>query len=133
VEHRGYAVTSLVQTVIDCVVRLELPAALAIVDEVLGSRREKGEGLTRRELEEAAAILPSAAKRRRVLELLALADETAESVGESRSRALIHMLGLESGNQPRAAKTEARRSRDHGAKIPAAWPSPPALPEVPTT
>lgn len=94
VEHRGYAVTSLVQTVIDCVVRLELPAALAIVDEVLGSRREKGEGLTRRELQEASAVLPSAAKRRRVLELLALADETAESVGESRSRALIHILGL---------------------------------------
>lgn len=93
-EHRGVAVTSLVQTVIDCVVRLELPAALAIMDEVLGSRRGNGEGLTRTELEEASASLPSAAKRRRVLELLALADDTAESVGESRSRALMHILGL---------------------------------------
>lgn len=91
---RGVGVTSLVQTVLDCVVRLELPEAVAVVDAVLGSRRRKGEGLTRADLAQASAGLASAAKRRRVLEVLALADEAAESVGESRSRALIHILGL---------------------------------------
>lgn len=94
VERQGFAVTSLVQTVIDCVVRMELPEAVAVVDEVLGSRRTTGEGLTRKELQEESALLPSAAKHRRVLEILALADGAAESVGESRSRALIHVLGL---------------------------------------
>ncbi|MDQ5862178.1 MAG: hypothetical protein M3536_07945 [Actinomycetota bacterium] len=91
---RGYGVTSLVQTVMDCVVRLELPESVAIVDAALGSRREEGEGLTRIDVQQASAGLASAAKRRRVLEVLELADEAAESVGESRSRALIHVLGL---------------------------------------
>lgn len=94
VERHGLNVTSLVQTVTDCVVRLELPEAVAIMDAVLGSRRTPGEGLTRTELEEASSLLPSAAKRRRALEVLALANEASESVGESRSRALIHVLGL---------------------------------------
>ncbi|HEY9355319.1 MAG TPA: hypothetical protein VIQ52_03335 [Arthrobacter sp.] len=94
VQARGYAVTSLVQTVMDSVVRLELPEAVAVADAVLGSRRQDGEGLTRRDLQQASASLASAAKRRRVLEILALADEAAESVGESRSRALIHILGF---------------------------------------
>jgi hypothetical protein len=52
VERQGVNVTSLVQTVIDCIVRLELPDAVAIVDTVLGGRRDKGEGLTRLELQE---------------------------------------------------------------------------------
>ena len=94
VECQGVNVTSLVQTVIDCIVRLELPEAVAIVDAVMGSRRAKGEGLTRIALQEASSLLASAAKHRRVLEVLALADEKSESVGESRSRALIHVLGL---------------------------------------
>jgi len=94
VQARGYAVTSLVQTVMDSVVRLELPEAVAVADTVLGSRRQEGEGLTRMDLQQASVSLASAAKRRRVLEVLALADEAAESVGESRSRALIHILGF---------------------------------------
>lgn len=94
VEHRGMAVTSLVQTVVDCIVRMELPEAVAVVDAVLGSRRTNGEGLTRKDLLDWSDQLPSAAKRRRVVEVLALADEASESVGESRSRALIHVLGL---------------------------------------
>jgi hypothetical protein len=94
VEDRGFRVTSLVQAVLDCIVRVELPAALAVAGDVLGSRRKEGEGLTRNELEEASGRLASAAKRRRVLAILALAVEAAESVGESRSRALIHVLGL---------------------------------------
>ena len=94
VEDRGFRVTSLVQTVLDCIVRMELPEAVAVADDVLGSRRKEGEGLTRNELEAASGRLASAAKRRRVLAILALADEAAESVGESRSRALIHVLGL---------------------------------------
>ena len=93
VQVRGFAVTSLVQTVMDCLVRLELPEAVAIADNVLGRRRIEGESLTRVDLEQATAGLASAAKRRRVLEVLSLADEAAESVGESRSRALIHVLG----------------------------------------
>ena len=94
VEHRGVAVTSLVQTVIDCVVRMELPEAVAAMDAVLGSRRASSEKLTRQQLQEASALLRSNAKRRRVLEVLALADEASESVGESRSRALMHVLGF---------------------------------------
>jgi hypothetical protein len=94
VQARGFGVTSLVQTVMDSVVRLELPEAVAVADTVLGSRRKEGEGLTRIDLQQASAGLASAAKRRRVLEVLALADEAAESVGESRSRALIHILGF---------------------------------------
>ena len=94
VQARGFGVTSLVQTVMDCIVRLELPAAVAVADNVLGSQREEGEGLTRMDLQQASASLASVAKRRRVLEVLELADEAAESVGESRSRALIHILAL---------------------------------------
>ena len=94
VEASGFSVTSLVQTVLDCVVRLELPQAVAVADEVLGSRRPHGERLTRVELVEASACLTSAAKRRWVLDVLAFADEAAESVGESRSRAIIRVLGL---------------------------------------
>ncbi len=94
VQARGFGVTSLVQTVMDSVVRLELPEAVAVADTVLGSRRKAGEGLTRIDLQQASAGLASAAKRRRVLDVLALADEAAESVGESRSRALIHILGF---------------------------------------
>ena len=94
VQHRGSGVTSLVQTVLDCIVRMELPEAIAVADDVLGSRRKDGERLTRHALEQASGYLASAAKRRRVLEVLAFADEAAESAGESRSRALIHVLGL---------------------------------------
>ena len=94
VQRNGFAVTSLVQTVLDCIVRLELPEAVAVVDAVMGRGRREGEGLTRPELRDASARLPSAAKRRRVLEVLALADGESESVGESRSRALIHVAGL---------------------------------------
>jgi hypothetical protein len=94
VQRRGFAVTSLIQTVTDSIVRLELPEAVAVVDEVLSARRPEGDRLTRDGVKNAAALITSAAKRTRVLEVLALADETAESVGESRSRALIHMLVL---------------------------------------
>lgn len=78
---RGFGVTSLVQTVTDCIVRLELPESVAIMDTVLGSRRKEGESLTRIDVQRAADGLTSAAKRRRVLEVLALADEASESVG----------------------------------------------------
>ena len=91
---RGIRVTSLVRTVTDSIVRMELPEAVAVVDQVLSVRRPEGERLTRDELKQAAALITSATKRSRVLEVLALADETAESVGESRSRALFHVLGL---------------------------------------
>jgi hypothetical protein len=94
VPRRGMSVTSLVQTVTDSIVRMELPEAVAVVDQVLSVQRPEGERLTRDELTRAAALITSAAKRSRILEVLALADETAESVGESRSRALIHVLGL---------------------------------------
>ncbi len=94
VEARGFAVTSLAQTVVDCAVRMELPAAVAVVDEVLGSRYKAGTVLSRAELQQASARLGSAAKLRRLMNVLALADEASESVGESRSRALIHVLGL---------------------------------------
>jgi hypothetical protein len=73
---------------------MELPEAIAVADSVLGGRRNEGERLTRKEIEEASGYLGSAAKRRRVQELLAFADEAAESPGESRSRALIHVLGF---------------------------------------
>lgn len=93
VQHRGYRVTSLVQTVLDCVARLDLPDALAIADAVLGSHHGQEKRLTRQELHQAACRM-SAAKRRRVEEVLAMADEACESVGESRSRALFRVLGL---------------------------------------
>ena len=61
-----------------------------------GSRRAEGEGLTRTEA--AGGVLPSPARLPStawwVLEVLALADGKSESVGESMSRALIHVLGL---------------------------------------
>lgn len=94
VQHRGYWVTSLTQTVLDCVVRLELPYAVAVTDAVLAPGRAQEERLTRLELHEAASRLHSATKRRRVEQVLGLADETSESVGESRSRALFHVLGF---------------------------------------
>lgn len=94
VDAHGFRVTSLVQTVVDSVVRLELPAAVAVADAVLGRGRKEGEGLTRIDFQPALAGLASAAKRRRILEVLSLANEAAESAGESRSRALIHILGF---------------------------------------
>ncbi|MFC0457964.1 hypothetical protein ACFFGR_15605 [Arthrobacter liuii] len=94
VQYQGFAVTTLPQTVMDCMVRLEIPDAVAIADAVLGPRRGPGEALTRQQLLDAAAGLASAAKRRHIQEVLALADEASESVGESRSRAFIHVLGL---------------------------------------
>ncbi len=90
----GFGVTSLAQTVMDCVGRLDLPESMAIMDAALGNRRKEGEGLTRVDVQHAAAGLASAAKRRRILEVVELADAASESVGESRSRALIHVLGL---------------------------------------
>lgn len=59
VEHRGVAVTSLVQTVIDCIDRMELPEAVAVVDAALRGRRTFGERLTRQELQEASSLLRS--------------------------------------------------------------------------
>ena len=93
VECQGVNVTSLVQTVIDCLVRLELPEAVAIVDAVMvagAPRARASPGSSCRRHHPFWHRLP----RRRVLEVLALADEKSESVGESRSRALIHVLGL---------------------------------------
>lgn len=94
VEAGGFNVTPLVETVLDCIVRMELPAAVAVADDVLGSRRKEGVRLTRAALREASAGMVSAAKRQRVHDVLAFADEAAESAGESRSRALIRVLGL---------------------------------------
>jgi hypothetical protein len=74
--------------------RLELPESVAIMDAALGNRRKEGEGLTRVDVQHAAAGLASAAKCRRILEVLELADAASESAGKSRSRALIHVLGL---------------------------------------
>ncbi|MGO4236296.1 hypothetical protein [Pseudarthrobacter sp. YAF2] len=94
VQRQGFAVTTLPQTVMDCLVRLELPDAVAVADAVLGPGRNPGAGLTRQQLIDGANGLASAAKRRRFQEVLALANEASESVGESRSRAFIHVLGL---------------------------------------
>jgi len=94
IRRQGFSVTSLQQTVTDCITRLDLPDAVALADAVLDPRRRPGEGLTRQQLGAAAALQASTAKRRRMQEVLALANGASESVGESRSRALIHMLGL---------------------------------------
>lgn len=51
----GFGVTSLVQTVMGCVVRVKLPESVAIVDAALGRRRKEGEGLTRVDVQQAAA------------------------------------------------------------------------------
>ena len=59
VQARGFAVTSLVQTVMDSVVRLELPEAVAVADSALGSRRMEGERLTRIDLQRASTGLAS--------------------------------------------------------------------------
>ena len=59
VQARGFGVTSLVQTVMDSVVRLELPEAVAVADSALGSRRMEGERLTRIDLQRASTGLAS--------------------------------------------------------------------------
>ena len=130
-ECQGVNVTSLVQTVIDCLVRLELPEAVAIVDAVMGSRRAKGEGLTRIELQEASSLLASAAKHRRVLEVLALADEKSESVGESRSRTLGYKVvrwDWKAATNPELLRRKLAAAGITAQKSP---PRGPILPELP--
>lgn len=84
----------MLQTVMDCIVRMELPEAVAVADAALGAHRQPQARLTRLDLHGAAPFLPSAAKRLRVEQILALANEASESVGESRSRAMMYVLGL---------------------------------------
>lgn len=57
-QHGGFSVTSLLQTVLDCIVRLELPEAVAVADAALGAHG-KPQALTRMDINDAAARLPS--------------------------------------------------------------------------
>jgi predicted transcriptional regulator of viral defense system len=83
-------VTSLARTVLDLARSLPFPVALAAADAALATRRVTRDDL--RAVLGAAAGTRGTRSARRVVDLC---DERSESVGESRSRAVMHQMGLQ--------------------------------------
>ncbi len=96
----GLLVTSKVQTARDIAVRLPFGPALAVMDRLLcpkplpGERRLIPIVATAEDVEALTEQLPSLTARRRVLRVLAAADSSSGSPGESLSRAVILRLGF---------------------------------------
>ena len=84
------AVTTRVRTVLDCAARLPFDEALAVADSALRDR-----SVTRAELRQAAAGLPTRGPRRRVARVVELADARAANPFESVLRAIaLEVPGL---------------------------------------
>ena len=85
----GVAVTTPVRTALDLARTLPVEPAVVVLDGALRL------GLLRRsDLEAELAGLPGIPGSRRAARTIALADARSESVGESRSRVLLHRLGM---------------------------------------
>jgi len=74
--------------------RLGFASAVVVVDGVLAGRAAAGSARTRVQLEALAASATSAAASSRMLAAIGFGDARSESVGESLSRATIHLLGF---------------------------------------
>lgn len=92
--HNGILVTPLLDTVVELASRLPLALALPLVDQSMNFQRMNVPPLTRVRLLEACQGLPSAARVRRATDVVLAANALAESVGESMSRATMHVLRL---------------------------------------
>lgn len=86
---QGVLTTDVTRTVVDVARCESFEAAVVTADGALASRLTTASGLT--ECPEAMGPVPGA---RRAARALAFADGLSESVGESRSRVLMHRLGL---------------------------------------
>jgi hypothetical protein len=85
----GLAVTDVTRTVVDVARSVEFESAVVAADRALRSRRTSREQL--RECLDRMGPVPGSRVAARVI---AFADPLSESVGESRSRVLIHRLAL---------------------------------------
>lgn len=99
-------VTTPTRTVLDCIRSLPLAEALAIADSALRQNIVDADDLF------AAAAALRGAHRRRIREVVALADHRAESVLESALRAILIEAGIE-GFEPQYAV----RDRDFSARL----------------
>jgi len=91
----GLKVTSAVQTAVELALRQRYAWSIASLDNYLhGPTSSAAWKPSAQGLREAACRLPSRAKTRRVLALTELADAGSMSVGESISRANMHLAGL---------------------------------------
>lgn len=93
VEIGGYLVTGLTQTLIDLACSRDFPGAVAALDAALGGRVRARSPVDR------SALVEGLHRHRRVgstaaADAIAFADGRAESVGESLSRAQMHLLGF---------------------------------------
>ncbi|WP_207454682.1 type IV toxin-antitoxin system AbiEi family antitoxin domain-containing protein [Herbiconiux sp. SYSU D00978] len=107
----GLRVTSLARTVVDIARTQALPVALAIADQALRPAFHRP-AATREELDEE---ISSSSSRGRAMArtVLELADSAAESVGESVSRASIHLAGFPAPQlQARFVDAEGRMFAD---------------------
>ena len=88
--HDGLRLTTLLRTVFDCLVELDLPDALAVADAAL-----RMSGMSASTLVERLRTTYSGHRGlRRALEVASMADGRAESGGESIARAMMHQLGF---------------------------------------
>ena len=88
VRHRGFVVTSLAQTVADCARTLGGPGGLVVADAALAA------GAGRQDCIAIVERVPGARGIRTARAVLRVADDGAESPGESRARGLLVALGL---------------------------------------
>lgn len=103
-----FRLTDKARTAVELCAQLPFAEALGVMDAALRAERDsfaagwsewartspRGPAVARPTLETLALALPTQAARRRVLKVLALASEYAESLGESISRAQLHLAGF---------------------------------------
>ncbi|WP_243062482.1 hypothetical protein [Humibacter sp. RRB41] len=92
--HRGLAVTSVVDTVIDIASTSPFAAAVAVADAALHVPRRGSAMCSREELMQDLERLRGRKGERRAFAVVRFADGRAESPGESTSRANIHLGGF---------------------------------------
>lgn len=94
----GLLVTGKIQTAVDLALIYDFPWAVAVMDRLLNVKPLPAESRSRpvmkAEVQACAALLPSGAKRRKVLRVLEFADGLAMYPGESLSRVYIAELGF---------------------------------------
>ncbi|WP_299167382.1 hypothetical protein [uncultured Arthrobacter sp.] len=94
----GLLVTGKIQTAIDLALIYDFPWAVAVMDRLLNTKPLPAESrscpVTKTEVEDLVALLPSGAKRRKVRRVLDFADGQAMYPGESLSRVYMVELGF---------------------------------------
>ncbi|GAB3548086.1 hypothetical protein GCM10027404_11350 [Arthrobacter tumbae] len=94
----GLRVTDKIQTAVDLCLIYDFPWAVAVMDRLLNTKPLPAESrkcpVTKADVEDVIALLPSGAKRRKVRRVLDFADGSAMYPGESLSRVYIAELGF---------------------------------------